>query len=676
MKVLKFAGAAIAAVIIIVALLLVIGIPSNFLMSAVQDRVERQTGYRLTIAGATRIGLWPSLNVTLNDLTLADPKDHETSDRITVGRIQADVPLASLWSGHPKITELAIVRPVLNVPLLRQRTGQPASTPKAPTSNSDADTDALVIDHVTVTDGTVMFSNQRDHIDSRIGGINADARMGADRKVTITGSASAGERPLKYEIKATAPGFPIDRQNIPLDLTLDAPGFLQAPLAAKAEVRLNGTVVMINGLTGTLGDGAFSGWASVDLTSKPLLKLDVDFQQLDIVKPAGSAASAAPGSQQPWSNAPIEVSGLNYVDAEVRVSAAELHIGDTRLAPAAVDVAIGGGVLKATFANLGVYEGQASGEVVVDASAANAAYTLRGDLVGIRALPLFKRAADFDKLEGKMQAKIAVQSAGASQQAIMSGLSGTVFAIFQDGAIRDLNIAQMIRSLTAGTLSGWQETSNQSTDLTQLSASFRLNNGQATTTDLNLVGPLVRVTGAGTVGLGTKTMAFRVEPKLVMTTQGQGRATDPVGLGIPVVIDGPWSQPRIYPEMAGILDNPDAAYAKLKDMGKGLFGKDLFGKDLFGAGGVTGPAGAGGGTTGVDGGADAPPDLGKLLGTLMQGFGVTRDVKAPAAPPAPASPTPDPATPALPAPAQNAQAPEPAKDSQPMNDVLKQLFNR
>ena len=33
---------------------------------------------------------------------------------------------------------------------------------------------------------------------------------------------------------------------------------------------------------------------------------------------------------------------------------------------------------------------------------------------------------------------------------------------------------------------------------------------------------------------------------------------------IPVVIDGPWAEPRVYPDMAGILDNPDAAYAKLK----------------------------------------------------------------------------------------------------------------
>ena len=43
--------------------------------AAIKDRVERETGYRLTIAGAAKIGLWPSLNVTLNDVTLQDPKD-------------------------------------------------------------------------------------------------------------------------------------------------------------------------------------------------------------------------------------------------------------------------------------------------------------------------------------------------------------------------------------------------------------------------------------------------------------------------------------------------------------------------------------------------------------------------------------------------------------------------
>ena len=206
--------------------------------------------------------------------------------------------------------------------------------------------------------------------------------------------------------------------------------------------------------------------------------------------------------------------------------------------------------------------------------------------------------ADFDKLDGKMQAKIAVRSTGASQRAIMSNLDGTVFAGFQDGAIRGLNVAQMIRSLTSGTLSGWQEGKEQTTDLTQLSRLVpdrqgpghhqRSQSGRAAGADDRRRHHRPRQ---------PRSLAFRVEPKLVMTTEGQGRAADPVGLGIPVVIDGPWAEPRIYPDMAGILDNPDAAYAKLKEMGKGLFGADgalTAWADWADAAGGTGAGGNGG----------------------------------------------------------------------------------
>jgi AsmA protein len=332
-------------------------------------------------------------------------------------------------------------------------------------------------------------------------------------------------------------------------------------------------------------------------------------------------------------------------------------------------------VLNARLSNLGAYGGQANGDLIVDVSAGTPVYTLRSDLVGVRALPLLRSVAGFDKLDGKLQAKIGVRSSGASQRAIMSNLAGTVFAVFQDGAIRGLNVAQMIRSLTSSTLSGWQEGQEQATDLTQLSASFRIERGQATTSDLNLVGPLVRMTGAGTIDLGTQMLAFRVEPKLVLTTEGQGRTSDPVGLGVPVVIEGPWAGPRIYPEMAGILENPDAGFAKLKEMGKGLFGP---GGGLSGLGGLGGLGASkpGTGAPGADSGAsDQLGKLGETLGNLLQqglGGGQNQGHSRAIPPPAPSTP----AAPAAPAaPAQNDPTP-PTQDSQPMNDVLRQLFNR
>jgi AsmA protein len=174
----------------------------------------------------------------------------------------------------------------------------------------------------------------------------------------------------------------------------------------------------------------------------------------------------------------------------------------------------------------------------------------------------------------------------------------------------------------------------------------------------------VRMTGAGTIDLAAKSLAFRVEPKLVMTTEGQGRAGDPVGLGIPVVIDGPWAEPRIYPDMAGILDHPEDAYAKLKQMGQGLFGPNGALNGLGGLGGNTpGGTGAGGKNSSSD---PLGGQLGETLGNLLkQNLGRSRNLQ----------PTnPGAAAPAVPAPGD--PAPQPPEDSAPMNDVLKQLFNR
>jgi AsmA protein len=250
----------------------------------------------------------------------------------------------------------------------------------------------------------------------------------------------------------------------------------------------------------------------------------------------------------------------------------------------------------------------------------------------------------------------------------MAGMSGTVFLVFQDGQIRGLNVAQMIRSLTSSPLNGWQEQDQQGTDLTQLSSSFKIDRGQAVTTDFSLVGPLVKVTGAGTIALDTKMMGFRMEPKLVMTTQGQGRTVDPVAFGVPVMIEGPWSNPRIYPDMQGVLDNPDGAYAKLREMGKGLFGPN--------GGGLGGVLGALTKNGNNDAGNDAGNnplggDIAGAIGNFLQKGLRNQSRSIP-------SPTQqqDPQAQAPAAPDQQAQSDTSApQDSQPMKDVLRQLFN-
>jgi AsmA protein len=635
MRALKIAGAVATGLIAIVIVLLLTGIPSGFVTSLVQERVERDTGYRIAIKGGAGIGVWPSPSLVLHGVTLDGHASKATDARLAVGEVRVALEFASLLSGTLKVSELTIDHPTLRLPLLRERA--PSNVPRGSDHSEDKaeDNTAFPIDRVTVSKGTIVFFDPQTGEENSVGDVNVIMTRGVDRKINVIGDARPGNRSLTFTIDAAPPAGRLGRRNIPTELTLDVPGLLTRELTAKAEVRVNGEMLLINGLSGSLNDGKFNGWASVDLASKPLVKVDLDFQRLDF----GSATrqpSASQSGAQPWSDAPINVSGLNYVDAQVKISAAELRIEEARFAPASVDATIASGVMKTSFSNLGAYDGQANGVLSIDASTNDPSYALRSEVTGVRALPLLSSLAGFSSVDGRMRATADVRGGGASLRAIMSSLTGTASVDVRDGAIRNLNIAKMIRALTSGTLSGWQERPDQATDMSQLSATAIIAQGQATISDLFLAGPLVRMTGGGTVDLGSKTLAFRVEPKLVMTTEGQGGRADPIGLGIPVVVQGAWSEPRIYPDVTGILDDPGAAYAKLREWGRGLFGH-----------------------SGAGGSDRSGPSLGETLDSMIrQGLGTDPGSGGP-----PASGRPSEGT--------------PSRDKPPpIDDIMKQLFGR
>lgn len=646
-RALKIAGAAAASLVAIVIVLLITGIPSRFVTSLVRDRIERDTGYRIAIKGTTGIDLWPSPGFTLHHVTFDRPGSAAAEAQLAVGEVRTSFELASLLSGTLKISELTIDHPTLRTPLLRERTHGGAPSRAGHSDETGEDDTAFPVGRVTVSNGAIVFFDPQTGWEDRIDDVNASMTLSADRRIDITGDARPGGRSLTFTLAAAPPAGPLGRRNVPTELKLEVSGAPTRQLTARAEVRISRQTLLINGLSGSLDDGKFNGWASVDLASKPLVKIDLDFQKLDLStapgEPSAPRAGAQPSSEQPWSDAPIDVGGLNYVDAQVTISAAELTIGRTRFAPAQVEAVLARGVLKASFPNLGAYDGRANGSLSIDASSNNPSYALKAEVTGVRALPLLSNLADFDNVDGRMRATADVRGIGASLRAIMSSLAGTASIDVRDGAIRNLNIAKMIRALTSGTLSGWQERPDQTTDLSQLSATATIVEGQATTNDLYLTGPLVRMTGAGSVDLGAKMLALRVEPKLVMSTEGQGGRADPIGLGIPVVVQGSWSEPRIYPDVAGILDDPGAAYAKLREWGQGLFGR----------------SGTGNSDTSV-------PHIGETLDTLIrQGLGAGTN-PAPAESPAAGQPSEAP---------PRQEAPSPDKPP-PIDEIMKQLFGR
>ena len=98
----------------------------------------------------------------------------------------------------------------------------------------------------------------------------------------------------------------------------------------------------------------------------------------------------------------------------------------------------------------------------------------------------------------------------------------------------------------------------------------------ANNSDLQLRGPLLRLTGGGEVNIVKENLDYVVRPKLVASLEGQGgQQSDLQGLEVPVRIKGPWKTPRISPDIEGIVNDPaaltntiDNAAKAIKKLGK------------------------------------------------------------------------------------------------------------
>jgi AsmA protein len=197
---------------------------------------------------------------------------------------------------------------------------------------------------------------------------------------------------------------------------------------------------------------------------------------------------------------------------------------------------------------------------------------LQLDLADVRAGPIVSAFTGSNLIEGLMVARMDLSGEGNSAREIASSLRGEMDLALRDGEIPGINIADMVRTLAAQTLKGWQNKGVEKTDFTSLNARLLIDGGRAETQNISLLGPFVRVTGKGQIDFAQKTLDLKFEPKVVLSMQGQNATDDPVGLGVPVAVEGPWQEPRIYPDIAGIFDNPDEAFSKLNALGGGLFG--------------------------------------------------------------------------------------------------------
>jgi AsmA protein len=621
MKKLLIAVAALVVLVIVAAIAAPFFIPVSVYKDQIEARAQAATGRALAIKGGMSLALFPSVAIEAKDVSFANAQGASMPQMAQLKSLKVAVKLLPLLGGRLEIDSFVLEEPVIVLEIDRQGRGnwvfgtQPVTpaTPASASAPSGAPGD-IRLGEVKLKDGRVTYIDARSNTKEELTAINAtldlpdlDKPMKLDGGATWHGKALTvkldidkpralvagqpagislllGGDPLKLSFKGQATTTGRAQGDVDLAIPsvkdfatwvgnpIDARPNTMGALSISGKVERQGAKSSFTRAKVSLDQLKGSGDITVDAAgAKPQLTAKLAVEKLDInpylppEAPAQKGGAPAPGGgQRGWSEDPIDLSPFRAANADLDLTVGGLVIRKIEIGRGVVKAQLKDGKLTLDLTELALYQGKGQARVVLDGSAQVPAVEARLTLAGVQAEPILKAAAEFERLTGTFGTETQVTTRGRSQKEMVSALSGQGKAAFADGAIKGINLAAMVRNITSAfTDPKSQET--QKTDFSELGGTYTIQQGIVRNNDFALKSPLLRVEGKGTVDLPKKSLDYRVEPKAVMSTEGQGGQMQASGIMVPVDIKGPWDDLSYRPDLAALIRiDPSRALDTLK----------------------------------------------------------------------------------------------------------------
>lgn len=595
-------------VVVIAAIIIPFLIPESVYRERAQTAASENLGREVTLAGDVRLSFLPGVQIQARNVSIANEEGFGETPFAEMAEMRVGVQLWPLLSRTVVIEEFILIDPVIRLEQRGNRNNWSLGPDNGTAAQAPADAGFVrrpgalpfeaSLGDIRIENGFIRFA---DGTQTReIEGLDLDIHMpGLDDPLDITGALTADGENMTLDLHlGSVRGFfegeqvaaRLDLGGNLIDLGFDGnilegedvrysgrlssdipsiralAAFAGAPLppgAGLENFELSGN--LSGGMNAFTLDASESsrndhirlddiegtGRLSVSLAgARPSIEGNLNLPRLDVTPyiPVVPETETASGDVPAWTTDRINVSALGLVDADLDLTVGELTIQDIEISDAALDVEIVNSRLEANLTRITLYEGGGRATFVANGRTATPSFSLFADLQSIAALPLLEAAAGFDRLSGTGRLTIDLLTSGHSQAELMNGLGGTGGFAFTDGAIRGVNLAQAIRGIESALTNrrlpdGFGE--QEETDFSALEGTFTVANGIATNSDLVMLSPLVRVDGAGTVGIGGQTLNYRLRPRAVASIEGQGGERDLRGLIVPIIISGTFNNPQI-----------------------------------------------------------------------------------------------------------------------------------
>jgi AsmA protein len=327
--------------------------------------------------------------------------------------------------------------------------------------------------------------------------------------------------------------------------------------------------------------------------SPPAYAFDINVDKLNVDRyfPPQEKAAAQAGAQKssnekpaPAQDTPVDLSALKGLNASGRLQVGALQAKGLKLADVKAEVKAANGRLEVAPHSARLYEGAVNGAL---SAQADGRVAVKESLTGVSIGPLLRDFAQKDVLEGKGNLALEVNAAGKTVDAMKRSLAGSAGVQLKDGAIKGINIAEVLRKAKSA-LSSQQERAQaseaQKTDFSEMSASFAIKNGVAHNDDLDIKAPLFRISGKGDIDIAGSKIDYVTKAAVVASAKGQGGKDleQLAGLTVPVHLTGPLDAMKYDVDYSAVA----------RDVAKSKIGEKI--KERLGGGASSGPSGQGG----------------------------------------------------------------------------------
>lgn len=593
--------------IVLVAVAAVFVIPKEKIAQAAFAKIEDATGRKITASGDVSIRLFPVLGVSISGVEMANADWSTLGPMVSAEQLNVGVKTGPLLQKRIEVSQLELIAPKLILEIASNGTGNWVFNAKAPndaastannTTPSATTTPTSVPDvtlsTVTIKNGDLRFVDHAAASDYQLSALNLTLdwpTLAADVSASL--SAQFNGQPISVTLASTSPMDLINGKSATVDLSADLsgsqikydgtvsmapnatgslnadipnipallslaglsgvalPDFIGNSAKVKTDISVSENRISLPNLSVGLTKNAISASLDIALAAKATVSGSVNIGDFDM-RSAGGADQGTAGSKTSaststgWSTAPIDVSALGALNADIALTARSLKLDALSTQAISGRIALSDSRATVTLNDVAAYDGNIKGEVILNGrKGLSSSADLRATQIAMK--PLLTEMAEITKFGGRADVSLSYLSNGNSLDALIKNLSGQGAISFAQGHFDGVDMDKLMRSGDVG---------SGTTVFDDLNASFSIKEGVVTNKDLKLSLPNFATFGEGQINLGGQTIDYLLSPKAL-------KARDGKGLSIPVRIKGPWSGPKIIPDLeAAVNQNLEAEKAK------------------------------------------------------------------------------------------------------------------